>query len=159
MRAIWTPDWLLRRSEVCATVWVARLIGMKVGWASPVPTLIPLALLAVGVWGVVRLLRRETREQEDRARHELWLLRAVLAGWAWLLLGLINQTLFVDRHMSLFVGRYLPVVLPSLGIVMGMGVSELLPDRVRPPAAIIVLVATVGYGVRVLLAVAAAHGG
>lgn len=158
VRSVWGPEWLLRRHEVMATVLLVRILHVPARPHSPTPTILPLALLIAGIWGAVRLTRGYAGAG-DGPSAPLWLLRAVGAAWLWLLLGLTSQTLFVDRHVSLFVGRYLPVVLPALGVVMGMGVAGWAAERHRLPVAVAVLLAQAGYGAWVLLAVAAKHAG
>ena len=71
----------------------------------------------------------------------------------WTILGLQYQTLLVDGSLTLFVGRYAPVVLPPLGLLLAMGLERLIPARVRRGAVVVILAGLLAYNLSVMHAV------
>ena len=154
MRTIWRPDWLLHGPKELGMVWVGRMAGVPVKWGSPLPTLLPLIPMVLGAWGIVRLWRR--RQTDGRlGRDEKWFVAALAGAGAWLAAGLVWQTLMVDQDVVLFLGRYLPVGMPMLGMLLGLGATGLIPGRPGAPArwrwalALIITLALSAYCVKV----------
>ncbi|MFW5867008.1 MAG: glycosyltransferase family 39 protein [Armatimonadota bacterium] len=138
---LWWPDWLLREHHtLIADIFVGGGVGpdTRPAWL----LLLPLAIGAVGLAGVARQMREmDHLEPGLTQRHVLWMMIAipVIA-----MLGILHQSFLVDGHILRWAGRYVPVMIPSIGMVIALGMSELLSQRGRGALPMLVTVAAVG---------------
>lgn len=122
----WWLEWLLREHHT----WLADvLIGGAVNpetrplWMF----LLPIALGILGLTGTTRLLGRGDEGGGDQARRcVVWMLIFIPVVGA---LGILHQALLVDGHILRWAGRYTPALLPSVSMVVGPGLTVLLPAR------------------------------
>ncbi len=157
LRSIWAPNWLMRPPVPPSVVWTAHMVGGRADLDQPFLTLRPLIPLLVVGWGVVRAWRDRT--EAGLSGRQRWFFGGLVAAGVVLLTGIEIQMLYVDSHIYLFAGRYLPVLLPGLGMAMGLGMMSLTPKIWRRRVAVGVLVVTVLYCLWVTQRVAVMHGG
>jgi 4-amino-4-deoxy-L-arabinose transferase-like glycosyltransferase len=151
-RSIWAPRWLLRASPTyCQYLMIEMLHLPPAGRWNPAG-LLPVAVLLVGAVGVVLAWRHRGDEQALDSRQSCFML-VVLGVIAWMLLGVQYQALFVDSMSLLFAGRYTPVVLPHLGLLLAIGTHRLIPARRQPVGSALILAVAVCYNLCVMYVV------
>jgi len=138
---LWWPDWLLREYHtLLADLFVGGFIGPD---TRPVwMILLPLAIGVAGLVGVARRMRAMDRQEPDMTqRHVLWMMIfiPIIAT-----LGILHQAFLVDAHILRWAGRYIPVMMPSIGMVIALGVARLLPERWRTALPVAATLAAAG---------------
>ena len=138
---LWWPEWLLRDHHTL----VADLLvgtGMTPDSRPAWMLLVPLAIGGVAFAGLVRRLRASGASEPGAVeRGVVWILIAVPVLTT---LGILHQSFLVDGHIIRWAGRYVPVMIPALGMGIALGLMWPRWGRLRvalPIAAIATAVA------------------
>ncbi|MGI5817490.1 MAG: glycosyltransferase family 39 protein [Armatimonadota bacterium] len=133
----WLLEWLLRdHHTLVADLLVAG--GLTAASRPAWMLLVPLVIGALTLKGLLRLRRAEAESESGLERRHLV---CVLIGIPVMAAaGIIHQTLMVDGHIIRWAGRYVPVMIPVVAMGIALGLSELLPARLRPALPLVALV-------------------
>jgi 4-amino-4-deoxy-L-arabinose transferase-like glycosyltransferase len=137
----WWPEWLLREHHT-------MLADLLIGGGATAQTrplwmiLLPMAIGLAGLGGTLRELRRADLLEIDLAqRHGLWMLLLLPALAT---VGILHQAMLVDGHILRWAGRYVPVAIPAVSMVVGFGLVGLLRERWRAGLTVAALVLAAG---------------
>jgi len=121
----------------------------------PWPLLVlPLLLVIVTVVGVDALLRGPRSGDPplgDRERAVTAMLLLLIGAE---LAGIVHEALLVDVEVWRWAPRYMPVVTPCIGVLMGLAAGRLTPRRARGPVMIGLLVVGLGLSIAGVMAIA-----
>ena len=155
LRSLWAPRWLLRNESEVAyfhAVLLRRLSVPLTGMTFSLDEIVVLAVVLIAVAGLI-LAWRDRREGSALDAPQRCLIAASLGAIVWLVVGLEYQTLAVDWTSVLFIGRYTPVILPAMGVLLAVAAERLIPQRLVRVSAGIILALLLAYNLTVMFAV------
>lgn len=155
--AIVWPNWLVLSyvPRLLPTLSGATKICSWTYGLAPWPLILfPLLLVVVTVVGVDALLRGPRSGDpplSDRERAVTAILLLLIGAE---LAGIVHEALLVDVQIWRWAPRYMPVVTPSIGVLVGLAAGRLTPRRARGPVVVGLLAAGLALSIAGVMAIA-----